>query len=42
MKRYAREGSLRGTKLPGGWWKFTDADIDAFLAAHTNVREATA
>jgi excisionase family DNA binding protein len=33
LKRWAREGRVAGFRTPGGHWKFSKADLDAFLAA---------
>lgn len=37
VKRWAKDGKLRGIRTPGGWWKFSEADLEAFLATLANV-----
>jgi excisionase family DNA binding protein len=33
LKRYARDGKIAAFRTPGGWWKFSQADLDAFIEA---------
>lgn len=37
VKRWAKAGSLKGFRTPGGWWRFCRADIDAFISASQSV-----
>jgi excisionase family DNA binding protein len=43
-KRWAKAGTLKALKTPGGWWRFSQADLDEFIASHLNqpAAEATA
>lgn len=38
VKRWAKSGKLRGIRTPGGWWKFSEADLESFLANLANDR----
>lgn len=33
LKRWARDGRIAAFRTPGGWWRFAQADLDAFLEA---------
>lgn len=33
VKRWAKAGSLKGFRTPGGWWRFRLTDIEEFLDA---------
>ncbi len=33
LKRWAREGKVTGFRTPGGHWRFSKPDLDAFLTA---------
>jgi excisionase family DNA binding protein len=37
LKRWARDGKIRGFRTPGGHWRFRQADLDEFVASR--VRE---
>lgn len=32
IKRWAMKGRMRALKTPGGFWRFSQADVDAFVA----------
>lgn len=42
LKRWAKNGKIRASRTPGGWWRFERADLDAFRAAHVNEPEPAA
>ncbi len=31
IKRWAADGKVRAFRTPGKWWRFSQADLDAFL-----------
>lgn len=31
LKRWAADGKVRAFRTPGGWWRFSQADLDDFL-----------
>lgn len=33
IRRWAREGKLRGRLTPGGHWRFSEADLDACMTS---------
>lgn len=35
VKRWAGSGKLRALRTPGGWWRFSQDDVDAFVDAKT-------
>lgn len=42
IKRWAKAGKIRALKTPGGWWRFSQADVDAFIAANSQHGEPLA
>lgn len=40
VKRWAKRGDLRGITTPGGWWRFSEADLAAFVERRAHVPEA--
>ena len=32
IKRWASNGKVRSFRTPGGWWRFSQDDLDAFLS----------
>lgn len=41
ISRWAREGQIPCLTTPGGWRRFRQADVDAFLARITNAGTAS-
>ncbi len=39
VRRYARDGRLKGFQLPGGFWRFRMAAVDALLAGGLDADE---
>lgn len=31
VKRWAKAGKIPGVKLPGGWWRFSTAEVADFI-----------
>lgn len=40
VKRWAADGTLPGIRLPGGWLRFSQQDLDDFIVRHA-ARKAT-
>lgn len=41
IKRWAADGKVRSFRTPGGWWRFSEADLDAFLSPEAPAEEAS-